>query len=646
MSGGRQSRSFPQPVQPNHGLPIVAVVGRPNVGKSTFFNRMIGNRRALSFNRAGVTRDRHYAEVEYLGRPFVLIDTGGFEPDAEADDVFRQVKNQALVAVEEADVVLVFFDVRQGVMPGDQDVVDLLRAYQKPTLYVVNKVDTPALEAEAYDFYRLGMDELFPISVERTRGADALLDSLIELLPKTATTSAQTQNDAVQPLDEIDEFIHSGDDFSAAPAETADSEDSDDDSDDEELDGEDFEGEDFDGDDSEDEDFEDGLEDGDFDGEEFDGEDSEDGDESTDEDSDDLGDEGEEEDDDATLDRSPKTAPAVQEKGRAGRTGSSHSGPQVFYVGAQDGSDDVDPDEWDGEGEEEDDSLVDDGSGLELELQREVAKLAPMRNIQPPTVPRIALVGRPNVGKSSLANRILGFERQVIHPVAGTTRDSIDIPFEKNGRPYVLVDTAGVRRKSRISDQLEAYTVLKSFRAVETCDIALLLINAEEGVTSQEKRLAGLIEEKGKGVAIIVNKWDLVKGVDRHTFADKVLRGLEHIRYSPVHFISAKTGMGIHGILPLTDRISSELGREVGTTQFNRFLKRVVEAHQPPIYMNHSPRLYYGVQVRNRPPTFLLFSNKPEGIRPDYRRYLENRIREEFGFVGAPVHLVVRARKR
>lgn len=524
------------PVLVRKQLPMVAIVGRPNVGKSTFFNRMTGSRRALAFNRAGVTRDRHYAEVDYLGRDFILVDTGGFEPDAAQDNVFRQVQTQALLAVEEADVVLVFFDVRHGVVPGDQELVDLLRSYERPTLYVVNKADNDLLESEAYDFYRLGIETLFPMSCEQSRGGDALLDALIELLPPPIPAE----------------------DAEAAAAALA------------------------------------------------------------------LIDEGTEED---------------EEEAEGGGDSESEDAVSSGVEGSSEYEDD-----WEGDEADFQETSEEDLEGLDSEAAHTPAPA--FQNYPVPQTPRIALVGRPNVGKSSVANRILGSERQVIHSEAGTTRDSIEIPFEANGRPYILIDTAGVRRKARITDRLEAYTVLKAFRAVEGCDIAMLMLDATEGVTGQEKRLAGLIEEKGRGVVVLVNKWDLIKGRDRQSYAEELLSHLEHIRYAPVHFLSAKTGMGVQGILPVADKVNQELCRSIGTRDLNQLLKECTEAHHPPLYRGQVVRLYYGVQVRNRPPTFLFFSNQPEGIRPEYRRYLENRIRSAFGFEGAPVHIVIRARRR
>ncbi|MFM7201819.1 MAG: ribosome biogenesis GTPase Der [Myxococcota bacterium] len=641
MSGKSTSGAGPVTVHSSvvrkRRLPVVAVVGRPNVGKSTFFNRMTGRRRALTYNRPGVTRDRHYAEVDYLGRPFILIDTGGFDPDADVSDVFRQVKQQALLAVEEADVCVVFFDGREGVMPGDKDIVNLLRAYEKPTIYVVNKCDNDRVEAEAYDFYRLGMDELIPVSIEQGRGGDKILDQLMTLLPPwnpaeeeedaekldEASLEAQAEAGAKllhqrgwEPVEESEEGEDSDDDL----------EDSDDDLEDSDDDLEDSDDNLEDSDDNL-EDSDDNLEDSDDDLEDSDDdpEDSDDDPEDSDDDPEDSDDEFDvyAEDDEAVTDDDDGPTDDTKRSPVRGRKA------EPSWVRA-----------W-ADGEERQ-----DGNPTPSEYDEELSKLPPMRRVEAAVVPRIALVGRPNVGKSSLANKILGYERQVIHPEAGTTRDAIDIPFEVDGRSYVLVDTAGVRRKARISDKLEAYTVIKSLHAIEEADLVLLLIDAREGVTSQEKRLAGIIEEKGKGVIIIVNKWDLIKGVERQVFAQQVIQELEHIRYAPVHFISARTGMGIKGILPLVQRVSDELGREVNTRKLNLFLKEATEAHHHPLHLGNLLKLYYGVQVRNRPPTFMFYSNAPQGVRPDYKRYLENRLRATFGFVGAPVHLIFRARTR
>ncbi len=479
-------------------LPVVAIIGRPNVGKSTFFNRMTGARRALTHDRPGVTRDRHYAEAEYLGNWFVLIDTGGFEPDSPADDVFGQVRDQALVAIDEADVVLAFFDARTGIMPGDFEIASMLRASQKPVLFVVNKVDRASLELDAMEFYQLGVDELFFISAEHARGVEPLLEALVERLPVHVT------------WEDRDRLLAEEAGWTEAEA--------------------------------------------------------------------------------------------------------GGGGP--------------------------------DGRGLEEEDGGERRRGEEGKGRKRPPVIRVALVGRPNVGKSSLANRLLGRKRQVIHPEAGTTRDSVDIPWRVDGRRYTLIDTAGVRRKARISDKLEQFTVIKAFKAISRCDVALLLIDATEGVTSQEQRLAGMIREKGRGVIVIVNKWDLVgKSTDREAYTEDLLDQLEHIRHAPVHFLSALTGAGVDAVPDLIDAVADEVYRHVPTPAFNRFLEEVTTAHTPPIFKNRVVKIFYGTQVRVRPPTFLLAANHPAGIRPDYRRYLVNQLRKRFGFQGTPVHLVVRARR-
>ena len=519
--------------RPAAGLPVVAILGRPNVGKSTFFNRMIGRRRSLALNRPGVTRDRIYGETDYEGRRFILIDTGGFEPDAEEWDIYRQVKHQAMIAAREADVILLFLDGRSGVGAGDLELVDMLRRQEKPVLYVVNKIDTANQDADVGVFYELGVEVLYPISSEHSRGVDALLDALLPLLPPEPPIEASGDGES-----------ESGRGHAASEV---------------------------------------------------------------------------------------ASHPAVKWK--------SEGVPDAETVMDGDEAWNADGDEaWDGDGEDAFDETAPGGPWSGAEARVGVDAERPIR---------IALIGRPNVGKSSLANRLLGEERQVIHPEAGTTRDPVNCPFTSGGVFYELVDTAGIRRQARISDPLEKFTVTKAFQAIDACDMALLLIDAREGVTSQEKRLAGMIAEKGRAVALLVNKWDLIRGEkrDRRRFADEVIHDLEHIRYAPVHFISALTGWGIGGILPVVNRVQEEYAKRVPTAAFNRFLTEATTRTRPPTYRGSAVKMLYGLQVRVRPPTFRIFVNYPEGIGVAYRRYLENRIRERFGFVGVPINVLFKARK-
>lgn len=440
-------------------LPVVAIVGRPNVGKSTFFNRMIGMRRSLVQNRPGVTRDRIYGEADYLGRRFILIDTGGFEADIKEEEIYGHVREQAFLAIDEADVVLLFCDGRQGVTSSDQEVARLLRERtHKPLLVVVNKIDTERMESHAYEFYQLGVDRIFPLSSETGYGGDGLLDQLLEVLP----------------------------------------------------------------------------------------------------------------------------APPEEEVGEA--------------------------DKYEA---------------------------------------RIALIGRPNVGKSSLANKLLGYQRQITHDAPGTTRDSIDIPLEIDGRHYLLVDTAGVRRAARITDKLERFTVIKAFKALSACDTAILILDPNEGVTQQEQRLAGMAEEKGCALIVLVNKWDLFRHheeITKDTVLENIQRHLPFVPWAPVHFISAKEGYGVSRVMDLVREVRQQHLAELQTAALNSWLDRMTTASPPPVYHGKPIRLMYITQVNTAPPTFLVFVNHPEGMRDDYRRFLVNQLRVEFGLTGTPLRLVFRQR--
>jgi GTP-binding protein len=464
------------------GQPLVAVVGRPNVGKSTLFNRLVGFQKAVVHDRPGVTRDRLYEPAELLGRHVLMVDTGGIESEASGD-LLASMRRQSLVAVDEADVILFVVDGRQGLMPTDSEVADLLRRSGKPVVVVVNKIDGPSHEDLAADFWALGMVPLVTVSAAHGRGLYELSDAVVAALPPA-------------PAAEVDL-----DDPDAADT-----------------------------------------------------------------------------DDEA----------------------------------------DFDPD-------------------------------APPAGDEPPGPVRIAVVGRPNIGKSTLINQLLGEERHVVDDAPGTTMDPIDSALEIDGRSYVLVDTAGVRKRARIEDVLERWVSLRAIRAIERCHVTLLMLDAQEGVTDQDAKLAQLIADRGRAVVVLVNKWDLAKGsddIDVTRTRDALERQLPHLAFAPHLFISAKTGRGVHRILPTVDRVYQEFTRRITTPVINRFLEAAVNAHTPPQRYHHPVRLYYAAQTRVRPPTFTVFSNTPEGVGPAYRRYLVNRLREEFGFEGTPIRLHVRRRRK
>ncbi|MDR0929557.1 MAG: ribosome biogenesis GTPase Der [Oscillospiraceae bacterium] len=437
--------------------PLVAVVGRPKVGKSTFFNKIAGRRIAIVEDTPGVTRDRVYADVEWLGRQFTLIDTGGIDP--RSDDPLRvQMRRQAGIAMDMADVILFFVDARDGLTADDEDVANLLRKTHCPVLLVVNKADTQNLQANSYDFYSLGMGDPIAISSTNMLGLGDLLDEILKHLPTAEAAD-----------DEDDETIH------------------------------------------------------------------------------------------------------------------------------------------------------------------------------------IAVVGRPNVGKSTLVNRILGQERVMVSDIPGTTRDAIDAPFEREGQRYTLIDTAGIRRKRAVEEAtLERYSVVRSFEAIRRCDVALVLIDAQQGVTEQDTKIAGFVHEEGKAAVVVVNKWDLVEK-ENGTFEQmraRVLEQLKFMDYAKVVFISAKQGLRVPRVLELVREAYEQAARRITTGLLNDVLADAQLAQQPPSTGGRRLKLYYGTQQGVKPPNFILFVNDETLMHFAYQRYLENQLRKAFGFDGTPIRFILRERKK
>ncbi len=435
--------------------PIVAIVGRPNVGKSTLFNRLLGHRRAIVDDTPGVTRDRNYAAINRFDKPFILIDTGGFEPVTE-DTLLRQMREQSRLAMEEADVIIFMMDGRSGLTPADIEVAEMLRRVRKPVFYVVNKVDGDKLENESAEFYSLGIEKLYTISAEHNRGVIDMVEDLLDVFP---------------PAD------------------------------------------------------------------------------------------------------------AEEEAGE---------------------------------------------------------------------LTRIAVVGRPNVGKSSLVNRLLGFERVVANPTAGTTRDSVDTLFTCNKKPYLLIDTAGIRRKGKTTQKLEKYSVVDALRSIERADVVLVVISAEDGVTEQDERIAGYVHEAGKGCVFVINKWDCLQK-DNATFGvytEKIRDGFKYLAYAPITFVSAKTGQRIGKIMTTVDTVMEQYCRRVSTADLNRVFSEATDSHHAPLAHGRRVKFYFATQVAVRPPAFVIFTNQPDSIHFSYERYLINRFREAFGFDGTPLHLMFRGRDK
>lgn len=451
--------------------PLVAIVGRPNVGKSTFFNRMIGEQLAIIEDLPGTTRDRLYGETDWNGREFTLIDTGGLELGA-SDDITSRIRAQVGLAIEEADVIVFVVDANAGITEADREVADLLRSAGKSVVLAANKADNAKRRQEAVEFYELGLGEPITMSSSQGTGTGDVLDAITDALP-------------------------------------------------------------------------------------------------------------------------PKEA------------------------------------------EEEE----------EAEL------------------PRVAIVGRPNVGKSSLLNAVLGEERVIVSDTPGTTRDAIDTTVEHNGQPLVLIDTAGIRRRGRIGPGIEKYSVLRATRAIERSDIALLLIDATEGITAQDTHIAGVIHEAGKGVVVVINKWDVIKEKraqhragtappledeppDAQDFKEAIRRDLKFIPYAPEIFAAAKTRYHIGPILDAALRIAEERKRRVPTAKLNEVVKTAMLRHHPPAVKGRVLRVYYVTQAETSPPTFVFFVNEPELLHFSYERYLENQLRAAFGFEGTAIRLIFRQRER
>ena len=437
--------------------PVVAIVGRPNVGKSTLFNRVIGRNLAIVEDLPGVTRDRNYAEAEWEGKRFLLIDTGGFEPETE-DPMYTMMREQTTLAIEEADAIIFLLDGRQGLLPSDIEVSHRLRASGKPVLYAINKVDGERHEGLVPEFYRLGIDALFPLSAQHGAGFSDLMDELHRMLPE-------------------------------APVEPEDTEQQ--------------------------------------------------------------------------------------------------------------------------------------------------------------SVPRVAILGRPNVGKSSFVNSLMGEDRMIVNAVSGTTRDAVDSEYSYYGRKYVLVDTAGIRSRGRISQGVEKYSVLRAMKGLSRADVALVLIDASEGVTEQDERIAGMVHEEGKGLILVLNKWDTVPDKEEayKRFMEDVRQRLKFADYAPVLTISAKTRQRVTKVFDEIDRVIGESEKRVPTAELNRVFERLIAGHEPPLFRGRRVKYYYITQVGIKPPTFVAFVNYPDGVHFSYLRYIENHLREAFGFAGTPVRIFAKRRR-
>ena len=502
-------------------IPIIAIVGRPNVGKSTLFNRVVGERAAIVEDRARTTRDRLYGEAEWNGRRFMIVDTGGLEVDPQ-DPIEARVQDQARVAIAEADVIVFVVEAIAGLTPADQEAAELLRRAQAPVLVAVNKSDNPKRELEAAEFYSLGWDRTFPIAAVHGRGVADLLDEVVAALPPESEAElARKQRE--------------------------------------------------------------------------------------------------------------REAEAFSRDVEAGRL-------QAIVVGeeetvAADGSDeDAEPDATDG--------------AVEEAARRWDALIASESDDEPPA---IALVGRPNVGKSSLLNALIGQDRMIVSDIPGTTRDAIDTRLPWGRTEIVLIDTAGIRRRGRVAGgpAAERYSTLRSFRAISRADVAVLLIDAVDGLTAQDAHIAGFVVEEGRGLVVAVNKWDAVEEKTGRTF-DQYVEWIRHeapfLDFAPIVSISAKTGQRIDRVLTLAVDVWAERRKRVPTGELNRILADASARQEPPPVKGRRPKLFYATQAGIAPPTFVFFARDAGSVHFSYRRYLENRLRDEFGFLGTPIRLVFRER--
>lgn len=435
--------------------PIVAIVGRPNVGKSTLFNIFANSRISIVEDTPGVTRDRLYAVAEWLDNEFMMVDTGGIEI-MNADAIAVSIRQQAQIAIREADVILFVCDARAGITTEDEEVARLLRQSKKPIVLAINKADSPKQEMNIFEFYNLGIGEPIPVSASNHLGLGDLLDAVVAKFP---------DQDATGELEEDDEI-------------------------------------------------------------------------------------------------------------------------------------------------------------------------------------KVALIGRPNVGKSSIFNALVGEERSIVSDVAGTTRDAIDTPVVKNGQRYLFIDTAGMRRKAKVDEPIEKYSVMRSLRAVDRSDVVLMVFDAVEGITEQDKRIVGYAHEAGKGVILVVNKWDLYEKDNTSTlrYTETLRKELVFLQYAPVVFVSAMTKQRIHRLPEVISYVAEQNAMRIATSVLNQVIADAVAINPTPTEKGVRLKILYVTQVKIKPPTFVIFVNAPEAMHFSYERYLENKLREAFGFEGTPIHLIIRGK--
>ncbi|MFN8391542.1 MAG: ribosome biogenesis GTPase Der [Bdellovibrionota bacterium] len=545
-------------------IPVIAIVGRPNVGKSTLFNRILGRQQAIVEDLPGVTRDRNYAMIERFRVPFLLIDTGGFEVDPEGE-IAKQVVEQTLLAAEEADVILAVFDGALGCQEGDRDVVQLLRRYNKQVYYIVNKCDGEEQGLRVADFYQLGIDTLYDCSALHGRRVNVLVETILESLPdyQKLLASAQARKERIAQA-------------AAAAKRIADVH-------------------------AEEEEFENAEL-------------------STSED------EEEQEYVEQEEEYQPRSFAPVFVPGESEQSAQEYEREhRILPLSMSEARDDGDVDE----------EPVYDFNAEEGPI--EVPKLETIR---------VAIVGRPNVGKSTLLNTLTGEQRAITSAVAGTTRDTLDLKIRRDGQDFLLVDTAGMRRKSRVTDSVEHYSTLRSLRALSEADVAVVVIDAVEGATDQDVKIVGLAHEQGTGIVLAINKWDLVEKSHTtvHAFTKKLRESLKFAPYAPIVFVSALSGRRCPKIIEAVREVAHERMKRVSTHALNQTLQRALKRFAPPPFRGREIKLYYGVQVDVAPPRFSLFFNYPKALHFSFMRFLKNSVRDEFGFEGTDIKLMTRQR--
>ncbi len=540
-------------------VPVIAIVGRPNVGKSTLFNRIVGEKKAVVEDREGVTRDRNYAFVVDYDFPFHLVDTGGIEID-ESRELAGEVKEQAVLAIEEADLVLALFDGDAPVHPDDEAVVKLLRKHDKPVIYIVNKCDGKEQVIKTAEYYCLGLDELIDISALHGHGVLSLMGEALSRLPDSELLAASAESRRKHEEELLSKV--------------------------EELEPLDIE--------------------------------------------------EEEEPEPSRPVKKKRSFAFISEESE--RAEIEHSFAPVF-----------DPESNEDEGEygkanrlrDHKFSVIDGGKSDQVpDSSEEESEAVELENIA------VAIVGRPNVGKSTFLNLLAGEERAITSPISGTTRDSLDLEMTRDGQKFTFIDTAGLRRKSKIFDEVERYATMRALSSISACDVAVLVIDAEEGPTEQDATILGLAHDQGRGVVIAVNKWDLLeknhKTVKEYT--QKLRVAFKFAQYAPIVFMSALSGRRCPKVVQAVKEVAEAREQRVPTRRLNRVVERAVATKSMPSYRGRRLKLYYVTQVETCPPRFVLFLNHPKGLHFSYLRYLKNAIRGEFEYPGTDIKLMTRKR--